>query len=134
MTCTLAIGALRTLASEGLDPAELLRRLNHEIMRTRDSGFITCLCVRISVNGEVSLANAGHVPPYWNGNEVSIEASLPLGLSGDLTYTESCFNMEIDDTFTLLSDGVVEARDRTGELFGFECTQALSSRSANKNK
>ena len=125
MTCTLAIGALRTLASEGLGPAQLLGRLNLEIVRTGDSGFITCLCARILENGEVSLANAGHLPPYRNGNEVTIEASLPLGLTSDATYPESRFRMKIGDTLTLLSDGVVEARDPTGALFGFECTQSI---------
>jgi phosphoserine phosphatase RsbU/P len=126
MNGTLAIGALRTLAAETSHPAELLGRLNSEIVRAHDGGFITCICVRITTDGEMHLANAGHLPPYRNGIEVNLEASLPLGLVPDLTYSESIVEMRTGDTLTLLSDGVVEARDRRGELFGFERTQAIS--------
>ena len=130
MNGTLAIGSLRALAAEISRPAELLGRLNSEIVRAHDSGFITCICVRIAASGELHLANAGHLPPYRNGREVSIESSLPLGLVPDLTYSESRYEMRSGDSLTLLSDGVVEARDRNGELFGFERTQAISCRPA----
>jgi phosphoserine phosphatase RsbU/P len=112
------------------DPAELLGRLNHEIVRDHDSGFITCICARLAADGKLSMANAGHLPPYRNGRELDLEASLPLGLVPDLTYSVSRFELEIGDTLTFLTDGIVEARDRTGELFGFERTQAISRRSA----
>jgi hypothetical protein len=44
----------------------------------------------------------------------------------DLTYPDFVIEMRTGDTLTLLFDGVVEARDRSGELFGFERTQAIS--------
>jgi serine phosphatase RsbU (regulator of sigma subunit) len=78
----------------------------------------------------LQVANAGHLPPYQNGKEISIETNLPLGIMPDLVYLESRVQMGAGDTLTLLSDGVVEARDRAGELFGFERTQAISSRPA----
>ena len=55
---------------------------------------------------------------------------LPLGLSADTTYAESVFLLAPSDQLTLLTDGVVEARNKTGVLFGFERSAALSSRSA----
>jgi hypothetical protein len=130
MTGALAIGALGTLAAEGLDLARLLSRLNREIVRTQDSGFITCLCVRISDRGTVRLANAGHLPPYLNGEEIAVETGLPLGVIEDASYIESGLETKPGDTLTLLSDGVVEARNSAGELFGFERTQAISAQSA----
>jgi serine phosphatase RsbU (regulator of sigma subunit) len=78
----------------------------------------------------LQFANAGHLPPYQNGMEISIETGFPLGIMPDMIYLESRVQMEAGDTLTLLSDGVAEARDRAGNLFGFERTQAISSRPA----
>jgi serine phosphatase RsbU (regulator of sigma subunit) len=130
MTGTLAIGALRSLAADISDPGALLTRLNREIVRGQDGGFITCLCLKLDPNGEVRISNAGHLAPYRNGEELAVEAGLPLGLVSGLMYAESRLEINGEDTLILLSDGVVEARDRSGELFGFERTQAISTRSA----
>ena len=130
MTGTLAIGALRTLAVENLSPAELLRRLNHQICEARNGGFITCCCVRIDSQGRVTLANAGHLSPYSNGIEIEVPSGLPLGLVAEVDYSEMQFNLAPGGTLTLLSDGVVEASDSSGQLYGFERTRAISSQSA----
>lgn len=130
MTGALALGALRTLAAEGLAPAELLRRLNAEILQMQDGGFVTCVCVRISATGEVNLANAGHIPPWRNGQEVTVDSGLPLGVTADAEYTGTTLQLASGDTLTLMSDGVVEAQSATGELFGFDRTAAISMRSA----
>jgi phosphoserine phosphatase RsbU/P len=126
MTGALAIGALRALASEISDPSQLLSRLNREILRQQDGGFITCICVRIEPGGRITISNAGHLPPYKDGKELMLEAGLPLGVVADLAYAESRFELKRDDSLTLLSDGVVEARNPKGELFGFERTAAVS--------
>jgi phosphoserine phosphatase RsbU/P len=130
MTGALAIGALRTLAAENLGPAALLSRLNRQICDTQDSGFITCLCTRIGPEGAVTVANAGHLSPYRGGEEVPVDAGLPLGITGAVEYTERQFHLESGDTLTLLSDGVVEAMNLAGQLFGFERTRAISAQSA----
>jgi serine phosphatase RsbU (regulator of sigma subunit) len=51
---------------------------------------------------------------------------LPLGLSAEATYAESIFHLAQGEQLTLLTDGVVEAREKSGTLFGFERTAALS--------
>jgi len=130
MTGVLAIGALRTLASEGLSPAALLVRLNQQLVGAQQGGFITCLCVRVAEDGTLTLANAGHLAPYLNGDEVALESSLPLGLTSDAIYTETTLNLAPRDTLTFLSDGVVEAQSATGELFGFDRTREVSTQSA----
>jgi sigma-B regulation protein RsbU (phosphoserine phosphatase) len=132
MTGALAIGALRTLSSEGLGPAALLTRLNQQLLQTQDAGFVTCLCARIDADGGMNLCNAGHLAPYRNGVEVSIESGLPLGITADAAYAESFLRFELNDTLTLLSDGVLEARNAAGELFGFDRTLAVSTESAEK--
>ena len=131
MTGTLALGALRALATEGLGPAVMLARLNRQMVETSDEGFITCICARVTPQGEVTVANAGHLPPYRNGEELLLEPDLPLGIVEQERYSEHGFRLEPGDQLTLLSDGVVEARDARGALFGFEATRAISAQSAN---
>ncbi|MGA8108020.1 MAG: PP2C family protein-serine/threonine phosphatase [Acidobacteriaceae bacterium] len=130
MTSTLALGALRTLAKENLGPAAVLTRLNRQVAESQDEGFITCVCAHFAPQGEVTVANAGHLPPYRNGEEVELEPDLPLGVTAVWHYTEKILRLAVGDRLTLLSDGVVEARNARGELFGFERTQAISGESA----
>jgi serine phosphatase RsbU (regulator of sigma subunit) len=131
MTGTLALGALRALAGEGLGPAVVLTRLNRQQTETQDGGFITCICARVTEqHGEVTMANAGHLSPYRNGEEVSGASGFPLGISRDETYREHTFTLAPGDQLTLLSDGVLEAMDAKGELFGFERMRAISAQSA----
>ena len=130
MTGTLALGALRTLATEGLGPAALLTRLNEQIVASQEAGFITCLCVRICPDGRARAANAGHLIPYRNGEEIALDSGLPLGLAEEVDYVEASITLAPGDILTLMSDGVVEAMSASGELFGFERTRAISTQPA----
>ncbi len=131
MTSTLTLGALWALAAEGLGPGAVLTRLNRQLAETGNEGFVTCLCARITPQGEVTVANAGHLAPYRNGEEMVLEPDLPLGIAPEETYAECGFRLKEGDRLTLLSDGVVEARNGSGELFGFERTRAISADAAN---
>jgi hypothetical protein len=130
MTGALAIGALRTLSTECFPPAVFLARLNQQLVYSQESGFVTCICARIRADGEVTVANAGHLAPYRNGAEVEIESGLPLGILSGAEYEESTLHLNPEDRLTFLSDGVLEARNAGGELFGFDRTRALSAQSA----
>jgi hypothetical protein len=130
MTGALAIGALRTLAAENHSPGVLMARLNRQMLDTQESGFITCLCLRISTEGEVTLANAGHLSPYRGGEEIEVDSGLPLGLTADAEYTETHVHLAPGETLTLLSDGVVEAMNPQHQLLGFERVRAMSGQSA----
>jgi serine phosphatase RsbU (regulator of sigma subunit) len=78
----------------------------------------------------VTFANAGHLSPYLEGREIVLENGFPLGLVADCVYEETALTLDAGATLTLLTDGVVEARDRKGELFGFERTERISSEPA----
>jgi stage II sporulation SpoE-like protein len=132
MTGTLAIGALRALGGEGLQPGLLLARLNREMVRAQDGGFITCLCALVAVDGAVVLANAGHLAPYRSGEEIPVDSGLPLGITDAAAYAETAIQLREGDMLTLISDGVLEARNAAGELFGFERTAALSMQTADQ--
>ncbi len=126
MTGALAIGAFRSLASEGLSPGVLLTRLNESLCGASHGGFVTCLCGHTSHKGRLTLANAGHVPPYWNGEEIPLESGLPLGIVSDLEYPETTVDLAPGDRTVIVTDGVVEAQSPSGELFGFARTQVIS--------
>ena len=127
MNVALLVGTLRALAETTTDPAEILTGLNRRLLG-RSKGFTTAIAVRITSAGEADLAIAGHLNPYLNGRELVLEAALPLGLAAEAVYGKTTLSLAPDDTLTLLTDGVLEARDAaTQELFGFERTLAISA-------
>lgn len=128
MLVSAIIGALDTLHEAA--PASVLRSLNDLLLVRQQGGFATCLCAVVTPAGEVRIANAGHLAPYRNGSEVAVESELPLGLAARIDYAEVPLRLNAGDTLTFLSDGVVEARNASGELFGFERTKAVSTGSA----
>jgi len=130
MTVSTILGALRALPAA--PPAELLRALNHMLAGQLQGGFVTCCIAHIALNGTVTTANAGHLAPYRNQEEVSIESGLPLGITADAEYPESTFALAPGETLVFLSDGVVEAQNAQGELFGFERTRTISAQSAER--
>jgi|SRR5580698_43070 hypothetical protein len=130
MTVSLLVGSLRTLAHYTTSPGEILAAMNRRMLVRSKDGFTTCLVLRADPDGTLTMANAGHIPPYCNGEELTIENGFPLGLLAQSTYQEAEFALQPGAQITLLTDGVVEARSTTGELFGFERTQTLSGQSA----
>jgi serine phosphatase RsbU (regulator of sigma subunit) len=83
-------------------------------------GLATCLALRIEKGGDAALANAGHLPPYLNGKELAIEGALPLGAIAGIDFPVLHFNLAVRDSLTLMTDGVAEAQDAEGHLFGFD--------------
>ena len=130
MTGVLAIGAIRALASQGLDPGLLLTRLNREMVGSQNSGFITCICAHVRRDGTITLADAGHPPPYRNGEEIQLESGLPLGITPGVEYAETCVQLAAGDSLTFLSDGVVEARSKADGFFGFDRMREISRQPA----
>jgi serine phosphatase RsbU (regulator of sigma subunit) len=128
LTSALLLGAADRC--DDLLPAAVLKELNAALRNSGIEGFTTCLCADLSPFGVLLISNAGQLPPYRNGAEIDIPAGLPLGVEGAAEYAESSFQLAPGDSLTFLSDGVVEARNAVGELFGFERTRQLSSRAA----
>jgi hypothetical protein len=125
MTVSLIVGALRTMADYTQSPAEILRGLNRRLLGRTDGGFVTCLIARIDTDGETTLANAGHLAPFRDREELPVAGSLPLGLAAEVDYDELIFALHEGETLTFYTDGILEARNAAGELFGFERLAAL---------
>jgi hypothetical protein len=130
MAVSLLVGTVRTLAHYTQSPAEILTAMNQRMLGRSRDGFTTCLVLRLDPDGAATVANAGHLAPYLGNTEVPVESGLPLGLAAQAEYTESSFHLDTGGEITLVTDGVAEARAKTGELFGFERTASITILSA----
>lgn len=124
MMVALLVGAIRTATDTSFDPDFVLDVLNRRLQRRGDSQA-TCLALRIGKDGEATLANAGHLAPYLNGEPVAMEGALPLGLMEGAEFPVMDFQLNEGDRLVLMSDGIAEAMDERGQLFGFERVDAL---------
>jgi serine phosphatase RsbU (regulator of sigma subunit) len=125
MTVSLIVGTLRTLAEIFDDPAEILSGLNRRLHGRLQNGFVTCLVLRLDLDGGCTIANAGHLSPYLNGEEIALDGALPLGIVASVSYEEVRVSLKVRDRLMVFTDGLLEARSKTGELFSFERMQEL---------
>lgn len=130
MLVSLLVGTVRTVAEETTDPVRILRKLHDRLVGRINDGFSTALAAHITHNGLVTIANAGHLSPYIDGTEIELPGALPLGVAGGGQYQAASFTLNPGSRLTFYTDGVVEARNQTGELFGFDRAQATSTRTA----
>ena len=126
MNVSMVMGALRRVSERG--PAKILESLNRVLVGSES--FTTCQAAWFGANGELVIANAGHLPPYLNSQEIALPGGLPLGVLPEISYEEVRLYLHPGDRILLLSDGVVEARQGSGELFGFDRVHNLSNQSA----
>jgi serine phosphatase RsbU (regulator of sigma subunit) len=124
MLVALLVGAIRTAADTSDDPTFVMHALNKRLCGRSDAQA-TCLALRIEANGAATLVNAGHLPPYLNGEPLAMEGALPLGMLPEAVFSVMNFNLAEGDRLVMLSDGIAEARDADGRLFGFERVEQL---------
>jgi hypothetical protein len=126
MNVSMLMGAVRRTPERS--PAKILESLNRVLVGSES--FTTCQAAWFGADGDVIIANAGHLPPYLNSQEINLPGGLPLGVLLDITYEETRLYLHPGDRLLLISDGVVEARHSSGELFGFDRVQNLSNQTA----
>ena len=116
--------------------ARSIRRTAHRPCGTRCPAFAaspapaTTVTTGSQLTYAFTVANAGHIPPYLAGRELALNNGLPLGISADVTYSESVFALTASQQLTLLTDGVPEAQNKQRKLLGFDRTIALSTQPA----
>jgi hypothetical protein len=125
MIVSMIVGTLRTVSGYTEEPAEILGELNRRLCGHMHGGFATCLAVRLDRRGQLTLANAGHLPPYVNGTEVHFDGALPLGLAEATSYEQESLNMAAGDGFVMMTDGIAEAHDSQHGLLGFPRVEAM---------
>ncbi|MGE3277913.1 MAG: PP2C family protein-serine/threonine phosphatase [Vicinamibacterales bacterium] len=130
----LLLAMLRTLVDEGLEPAELVRRLNIQIGRhAPPSRFITFFLARYDpATGDMEFVNAGQTPPLLRRQNGSIErlstGGIALGMFEGSTYEAGHARLEPGDALVMYTDGITEVEDPSGVPFdeaGLERTLAL---------
>jgi serine phosphatase RsbU (regulator of sigma subunit) len=125
MVVSMIVGMLDIVCAFTEQPAEIIAELNRRLCGRMHGGFATCLVLRLDDPGQITLANAGHLPPYLNGREIPFPGSIPLGLVGDADYPPTNIVVGVGDRVVLLTDGVPEAQNAQGDLFGFPQVEAV---------
>jgi serine phosphatase RsbU (regulator of sigma subunit) len=120
MTVSLIVGAIRTLAETSASPAQILAGLNRRLSGRLHGGFATCIALRLDPDGRCTLATAGHPAPFLNRQELELPGALPLGILPGTVYQEFARQLQPGDHLALYTDGLLEARSASGELYGFD--------------
>jgi len=115
---------LRAEAPRLVAPGAVLARANDLLAAEMpEKMFVTCLYMVLEpATGRVVYANAGHNLPYVRTSTGVVEfraTGMPLGLLPGLTYEEKTSDIGRGDSVLLYSDGIVEAHDPEGEMYGF---------------
>ena len=118
-----AIGIMRSLAPQKLQPAEMLRQMNQLVGERRIEGRFMTACFATWQKGRQKLrvANAGQSQPllYKNGRCDRIELTgFPLGIFEDVQYEEWGVILETGDILVFHSDGIAETANAEGQFFG----------------
>ncbi len=121
---------LRALAQASNSPGEVLRRVNDALVTDIPPNmFVTCFYAILEPeSGTLSYANAGHDLPYmWRGGDAhELRATgMPLGLMPGMSYEQKEIGLDCGQGVFFYSDGLVEAHDPKGEMFGFPKLKAL---------
>ena len=122
-----------------MEPGRLVAKINQELcQRAKQGMFVTLVYLVLDLDSGILLyTNAGHLPPMVLGSG-GVETVADQGAKGpalgvlpDAVYGQQGFSLGQDEMVVLFTDGVVEARDRKGEIFGFERLKQALARHAN---
>ncbi len=133
-------GMLRLAAQSHSSPGQMLQGVNEVLFPNIPTNmFVTCFYAILDPkSGYLVYANAGHDLPYLhrNGEAEELRArGMPLGLMSKMSYEEKETTLHVGEAALLYSDGLVEAHDPEGEMFGFPRLRALlAAHSAEEEK
>src|SRR5919112_5798486 len=130
MSTTCGMLQLAAQALDSTSPGDILGRVNEALLaRIPQNMFVTCFYAMLDPkSGNLSYANAGHDLPYLRhgGDAEALRArGMPLGLMPGMSYEEREVALEAGDSALFYSDGLVEAHNPKGEMFGFPRLRAL---------
>jgi steroid delta-isomerase-like uncharacterized protein len=133
LVVTATYSMLRAVAQAlgSFSPGEVLAQVNETLLaRIPSNMFVTCFhAILDPKSASLSYANAGHDLPYLRrrgGDAEELRArGMPLGLMSRMSYEEGEASLREEDSVLFYSDGLVEAHDPKGEMFGFPRLRAL---------
>ena len=126
----LVSGIMRSAGNQHLSPSEMLKTLNDALQERRlDSQYVAMLyAVWNDANLTIQIANAGAVQPLFcrDGEVETVHAEgFPLGLFPNVKYEEFSLSTQPGDALIFFSDGIVDAQDSSGDMFGDERLRAV---------
>lgn len=124
---------LRASAERLVLPGAVLEQANNNLCPDIPPNmFVTCLYLLLDpATGKARYANAGHNLPYQRSSEGVLELrarGMPLGLMPGMVYEEKETILNPGDYLILYSDGIVEAHNSAGEMFGFPRLRQMLAR------
>jgi len=130
LVMTSARSMLRAVAQASESPGEVLRKVNDSLVADIPPNmFVTCFYAILEPkSGSLRYANAGHDLPYlWHGGDAEeLRArGMPLGLMPGMGYEEKEIKLDAGEGVLFYTDGLVEAHDAKGEMFGFPRLKTL---------
>jgi predicted ester cyclase len=131
MSTTLGMLQLAARALDFPSPGEVLEQVNETLFaRIPSNMFVTCFYAILEPeNGRLTYANAGHDLPYLRRRGGECEElrarGMPLGLMPGMGYEQKEIELDAGEAALFYTDGLVEAHDQRGEMFGFPKLRAL---------
>jgi sigma-B regulation protein RsbU (phosphoserine phosphatase) len=129
-----AVAIIRSEAYSQKSIPQILQQLNRIMGHTLIQGMhiSLCLCLMDQKRKTLSGINAGHVLPYiWREGKVTelpLPSTFPIGIDPDLNFEEHVVGIQEKDMVIFYTDGLVEARSKDKEMFGFDRLQELLGR------
>jgi predicted ester cyclase len=138
MSTTLGMLQSTARALGSPSPGEVLEQVNETLVaRVPTNMFVTCFYAILDpISGSLTYANAGHDLPYLhrNGEAEELRATgMPLGLMPGMEYEEEVASLREGESVLFYSDGLVEAHDPQGQMFGFPRLRALVAKHAEES-
>ena len=132
-TASVVLGAFREAAYDAPDLAAIAAQIELSLARqTSEDEFVTAVLAQIAASGAIEILNCGHPPPLLlSGGSVRFaeppEADLPLGLTGLATAMRkpSVFPLRPGDLVLFYTDGISEARDKSGNFYSLDRCGAM---------
>ena len=118
---------MRFHARSCLSAGDILTALNRSLAEEMESGMFVTLALLVlePEKRKLTLASAGHLPPLLRAGDGSVselknQGGIPLGVFDNHQYTESALLLKPGDCVLLYTDGVTEAMNKDGAMFGVE--------------
>lgn len=133
---------LRTIAGHAPPASELLRQTNNEFYKRIGTThrFVTLFLIIIDTKtGVATYASAGHPPALLvnagtqTARWLTSEAGYPLGIMGDATFTEAQFQLQPHDTIVIYSDGLTDAQNHAGTMYGEDRIERVVKKNAGES-
>ena len=132
MTAVMSDGMIVARADQPGTVADIMSSLNRTLYAKVPERMFTALCLMVLDPGsrQLEVADAGLCEPLLcsSGEVVEIApegARYPLGRFADTTYRSRTVSLGDGDAIVAFTDGVPEARDRAGHLYGYDAPRRL---------